>query len=211
MRDLRRQLDERERLGVQATFEMQQAARQVARENERLRALLFQRGISDAEVEEFLGRGEGPIDNQLVRNGLTTRASIPSSTPRVSSLMALLNGEHTKTPARSFHLESSSETPPRSKEEKSRLFEPMGTHEDGTPTFLGDWPGSSETTLSYLTDPDVRHKSGMETSYEVAAAILANMQGHEDTSRARVVLGCTSPSTCIVKNTRVFDLLDEAG
>ena len=78
-------------------------------------------------------------------------------------------------------------------------------------TFLGDWPGSGDTTTSYLTDPDVRYKSGMETSCEVVAAILANMYGYVDTSRVRVVLGCTGPSDYVIKNTRVFDLLDEVG
>lgn len=213
MRDLQRRLDEYKRLGVQATVEMQQAARQVSHENKRLRALLFQRGVSDAEVEEFLCREDpSPVDDQLVQNCLMTRASTASSTPRVSSVMALLNVEQPKTPARSCNLESSCENPPRREEENSLLLEPVGTpHEDDTPTFLGDWPRSSETSPSHLPDPDVRYKSGMETSCDVAAAILANMHGHADTSRVRVVLGCAGPSDCIVKNTKVFDLLDEAG
>ncbi|EGO53228.1 hypothetical protein NEUTE1DRAFT_143032 [Neurospora tetrasperma FGSC 2508] len=212
MRDLQRRLDEQEQLGVQATFEMQQAARQVAHENKRLRALLSQKGVSDAEVEEFLGRGDPDlIDNQLVQNRLLTRASTASSTPHVSSVMALLNAEQPKTPARSCNLESSCENPPRRTEENSRLLESIGPpHEDDTPTVLEDWPCSSETSPSHLPDPDVRYNSGMETSCDVAATILANMHGHADTSRIRVVLGCTGPSDCIVKNTRVFDLLDEA-
>ncbi|KAK3489033.1 uncharacterized protein B0T23DRAFT_190964 [Neurospora hispaniola] len=195
MRDLQRRLDEQERLGVQATFEMQQAARQVAHENKRLRALLFQKGVSDSEVDEFLGRGDpGPIDNQQVHNN-----------------RLVLNAEQPKTPARSCNLETPRENPPRRTEDNSRLLEPIGPlDEDDTPTVLEDWPRSSETSSSHLTDPDVRYNSGMETSCDVAAAILANMHGHADTSRIRVVLGCTGPSDCIVKNTRVFDLLDEA-
>lgn len=194
MRDLQRRLDEQERLGAQATFEMQQAARQVAHENKRLRALLSQKGVSDAEVDEFLGRGDPSlIDNQQVQNRL-----VP-------------NAEQPKTPARSCNLELLCENPPRRTEENSRLREPIGPpDEDDTPTVLNDWPCSSETSSSHLADPDVCYNSGMETSCDVAAAILANMHGHADTSRIRVVLGCTGPSDCIVKNTRVFDLLDEA-
>ncbi|EAA34649.1 hypothetical protein GE21DRAFT_607 [Neurospora crassa] len=194
MRDLQRRLDEQERLGVQATFEMQQAARQVAHENRRLRALLFQKGVSDAEVDEFLGRGDpGLIDNQQVHDRL-----VP-------------NAERPKTPARSCNLNSSCENPPHRTEENSGLLESIGPpDEDDTPTVLEDWPHSSETSSSHLTDPAVLYNSGMETSCDVAAAILANMHGHADTSRIRVVLGCTGPSDCIVKNTRVFDLLDEA-
>lgn len=45
-----------ELLGVEASSEIQSAARRVAEENKRLRALLRVRGVDDAEVDEFLGR-----------------------------------------------------------------------------------------------------------------------------------------------------------
>jgi len=51
----------------------------------------------------------------------------------------------------------------------------------------------------------------METSYKVVATILANIQGHADTTRIQVVLGYTGLNDYTIKNTRVFDLLDEAG
>ena len=49
---------EYEHRGVCATEEMQRAARAVARENVRLRALLELRGIGHDEVEAFLSRPE---------------------------------------------------------------------------------------------------------------------------------------------------------
>lgn len=44
--------------GVEATVEVQNAARRVARENTLLRSLLSLAGVTDSEVEEFLYRGE---------------------------------------------------------------------------------------------------------------------------------------------------------
>ncbi|KAK3933919.1 hypothetical protein QBC46DRAFT_400959 [Diplogelasinospora grovesii] len=82
LRDLQQRLDEHERLGIQATLEMQQAARHVARENERLRALLLRKGVSDAEVEEFLRCGDpNPVDDKPVHHQLARRAgAVPSYT-----------------------------------------------------------------------------------------------------------------------------------
>lgn len=53
-------------------------------------------------------------------------------------------------------------------------------------------------------------ESALETSCDTAATILADFQGHGDTGRARVALGCVSNKSCIVKNTEVFRLIDES-
>ncbi|OIW32812.1 hypothetical protein CONLIGDRAFT_153727 [Coniochaeta ligniaria NRRL 30616] len=215
LRDLQQRLDEHERLGFQATLEMQQAALQVARENESLRTLLLQKGVSDAEVAEFLRHGgPTPVDDiQLVQTRLPCRARATTSIPRVASVTALLNPDQPKTPPAYSRLpETLPRSPPRTNEGISQGIEPPATPSlDDTPASTAAWPSTGESTPLQLPEPDIGRNSGMETSCDVAAAILANMQGHEDTSRARVVLGCTSPSNCIVKNTRVFDLLDEAG
>ncbi|PKS10687.1 hypothetical protein jhhlp_002443 [Lomentospora prolificans] len=51
---LQRKVQEYERQGVQATLEMQRAARDVAIENARLRTLLTQKGVSEEEIEGYL-------------------------------------------------------------------------------------------------------------------------------------------------------------
>ncbi|KND93837.1 hypothetical protein TOPH_01446 [Tolypocladium ophioglossoides CBS 100239] len=51
---MERRIQEYERRGVEATLEMQQAARTVAIENARLRAMLSQLGASAADVDAFL-------------------------------------------------------------------------------------------------------------------------------------------------------------
>ncbi|KAF5021329.1 hypothetical protein F66182_6629 [Fusarium sp. NRRL 66182] len=51
---LQKKLQEYERRGVEATLEMQQAARSVAVENSRLRMLLGYHGVTNEDVEKFL-------------------------------------------------------------------------------------------------------------------------------------------------------------
>lgn len=207
--DLQTRLDEYERHGAHTTLEMQRAARHVARENESLRALLARKGVSDTEVEEFLRVGDsGLVADQPVQE----RASAAPSTHHVSSITALLNEEEPTAPAYSPHLwPPLSESHARPREGVTHPAErpatPIGNH---TPPSSAHSLGSSETTLSRPADLDACCTSGMEMSCDVAATILANMQGHADTGRARAVLGCTGPSACVVKSAKVFDLLDEA-
>lgn len=52
--DVQRRLAEYEQRGVEATQEMQSAAREVALENARLRMMLSQRGVNEYEIQDFL-------------------------------------------------------------------------------------------------------------------------------------------------------------
>ncbi|KAI1736499.1 hypothetical protein F4680DRAFT_254854 [Xylaria scruposa] len=54
-------------------------------------------------------------------------------------------------------------------------------------------------------------RSAHVTSCDDAASIIADFQGHGDVSHARKVLGCGDAAKCHVKNTRLFQLMDEAG
>lgn len=217
LEDMQRRLNEYERLGVQATLEMQQAARAVAKENERLRALLARMGISDAAVDEALRIG-GPIDDQPAQHRRTSREDAVSkespvlrqtrflNTRHLSSVTALLNEGQPTTPVCSLHQEPPSAASSSNDERLSVMPD-----KDSTESSSADLLSPSESTVSHPVDADLGHNSGMEMSCDVAATILASVQGHEDTSRARVVLGCVGPTACVVNNLKVFDLLDEAG
>lgn len=190
---------------------MQQAARAVAKENERLRLLLSRMDVSDAAVEEFIRVG-GPVDAQPAQQRRTSRETAGSkelpvlqqtrhqNTPRVSSVTALLNEEQPATAACNFRREPQFSASPSNDERLSAM-----PNKDGTET------SSADLLMSHPVDAHLDHDPGMETPCDVAATILASAQGHEDTSRARVVLGCKGPNACVVKNLRIFDLLDEAG
>jgi hypothetical protein len=54
LEDMQKKLQTYEREGVQATLDMQQAAKRVALENDRLRILLNQRGVTDNEISQYL-------------------------------------------------------------------------------------------------------------------------------------------------------------
>ncbi|RWA04967.1 hypothetical protein EKO27_g10131 [Xylaria grammica] len=59
-------------------------------------------------------------------------------------------------------------------------------------------------------DADVGPPS-LITPCDAAASIIAGFQGHGDVVHARRVLGCGDVTNCHVKNTRLFQLMDEAG
>ena len=62
-----------ERLGVEATVEVQKAARQVVRENSRLRELLRVKGVGEGEVEKWLRGGNGGDAREEVVRMLRSR------------------------------------------------------------------------------------------------------------------------------------------
>ncbi|CAG8961647.1 hypothetical protein HYFRA_00006184 [Hymenoscyphus fraxineus] len=56
LQELEIKLRQCENIGVEASTELQTAARRVARENKRLRELLAQKGVDDDSIEEYLNR-----------------------------------------------------------------------------------------------------------------------------------------------------------
>jgi len=51
--------------------------------------------------------------------------------------------------------------------------------------------------------------SSMETLCEAAAAIIADVQGHNDRGLAFAALGCQGTAGCTVGNMRIFDVIDK--
>jgi hypothetical protein len=214
LNDLQRRVDEYERRGVQATLEMQQAARRVARENARLRALLLSKGVTEPEVEMWLSQDLEAVDGRLSLARLATAAGGAQSLQSTSRVpvTAMLNEQSPATPASTYPSGPLSTYSSTSRDGSSRTSQTsVPLDETNSSTSSGSQHGSRETGPSLAERVASCCTSGNETSCEVAAAILANMQGHGDTSRARVALGCEGPSDCTVKNTRVLELLDEAG
>ncbi|QKD57265.2 uncharacterized protein FOBCDRAFT_204235 [Fusarium oxysporum Fo47] len=52
------------------------------------------------------------------------------------------------------------------------------------------------------------HSEPLETSCDKAAKILVELHNHTDPSWARLALGCYGDSSCSVKNTKIFQLMD---
>lgn len=214
LNDLQRRVADYERRGVQATLEMQQAARRVAEENARLRALLQMNGMGEAEIDEWLrGSPEEAVaadDRVTGESRMVAVASMPTTTHRVS-VTALLNDEP-PMPAAAYRYRPGPLSVSSSASRDSFLHSGQSSappDEDRTSTSSASMFGSS--AASSADQPAACCTAGTETSCEVAATILTSMQGRWDTNRARAALGCTGPSECTVKNTRVLELLDEAG
>ncbi|KAI2629406.1 hypothetical protein GGS21DRAFT_223147 [Xylaria nigripes] len=170
--------------GVRATVEMQRAAREVAWVNARLMELLAAKGVARGEVDAFLRRaGEG------VGWGLR---ETPSSCG--AALEALLAGAEADER--------------RCRVDDGRDFD-VGAGAAGhmvNEPFIRVCDGVSEMPRQRLV---AEGSSALVTSCQDAASIIADFQGHGDVLRVRNVLGCGDATDCHVKNTRLFQLMDE--
>ncbi|KAF2028412.1 hypothetical protein EK21DRAFT_113907 [Setomelanomma holmii] len=85
--DLQQRVRDYELKGVEATQDMQRAARRVAQENLGLRSMLAQRGVTQEEVQSFLRKFNGndaPVQTQRI--ALTKVATIQCVTPKATSI-----------------------------------------------------------------------------------------------------------------------------
>lgn len=217
MEDLQRKVRDYETRGVQATLDMQRAARAVALENSRLRALLSSKGVSDYEVEKFLASsGEGSKAQQREVNshccgseGSPTASDTPGQdTP---SSQASANGAATDT--------------------GDAMCLKRLVNDDGPHPFrsLEPWP-AARATQALTTGPRAQSQeqesnastrttlpplhslspSPHEMSCSAAAEIIAGAHGHGDECVARSVLGCADSSNCVIKNTQVLQVLQNS-
>ena len=196
---MRTRLQDYEQREIQATLELQQAARKVAWENERLRSLMASKGVARQEIEDYLEHcRRGLASPDSVQNGRHTPLVISVGSPSI--LESPYHQEHPLKP--NVH----------------RDVEGMPIEAD--PRF-GDTSPSAETKSYHdaVTIQRVSHshsnidgadppKAPYETSCEVAANIIASMRWHGDREEARVELGCDGPRECTVKNTTVFQIMD---
>ncbi|KAB5528058.1 hypothetical protein GE09DRAFT_975570 [Coniochaeta sp. 2T2.1] len=202
LNELQQRVNDYEKRGIEASLEMQQAARRVAGENARLRALLAVKGVSDAEVEQWLHAGPD--------SGASPPPQAPAPTPNYHTLPL------SPASCSSYH---TTKAPPGPRANPQKPY----THPTGNSPDTSDFNFSTTSPATSQPNPPrvapekslaervaVCCTSGNETSCEAAALILANMHGHGDVSRSRAALGCTDDSpNCTVKNTRVLELLDQ--
>lgn len=104
---MQRRLDDYEKQGVEATLQMQQAARTVAIENSRLRLLLGRRGVTGDEIDKFLAMFEtGIASDDDFGHGTSTSTSTslqgfpPAPTP----------AQQAQTPSQSHYTHTAPDT-----------------------------------------------------------------------------------------------------
>jgi hypothetical protein len=185
---LQQRVQEYERRGIAATVEVQQAAQAVARENARLRGLLARLGVGKEEID----REVHFADNDLVPADGSNTSSFDTALKR-----QLLQEESTPTTA---------PVPVRcnSCNEAQNSYEAAECHKE--------LPEPREPVILPLPPPPIavsKVRSVAETSCDTAATILAQMRGDGDSEFARTMLGCQGTADCSVKNTTLFQVLDE--
>lgn len=205
---MEKRLAELERRGVEATLEMQQAARTVAMENSRLKMLLQRQGISPMEITNFLEsfQHEDQYADDLSRSDDEHKPDVqgqwlgaPSSrhhrdlVDKLSVLADASVSESSASGQRSSGSVDSNIASPHSSRTVTMPTTPSQHHHD---------------------DPHMRHQppsSPLLMSCNTAAQIIAQMQGTGTTDQYKAKMGCKQECECLVKNTLLFQIMDGHG
>jgi hypothetical protein len=197
---MRKRIQEYERQGVQASLELQQAARRVAWENERLRGLIASKGITGQEIEQYLKHcQQGVIPPTLVQMErgppIDGMAGSPSTTLRSSPIQS------------SSKPNAQQEVRPIGAEVILRDRSPIVEANSSTGFVPCSVPSVPYLDASNSDDMDAQIVPD-ETSCEVAADIIASMRWQGDKEEVRMELGCDGQRQCTVRNTTVFQIMD---
>lgn len=223
--DLKRRLHEYENRDAVATLEMQNAARAVNAENQRLRTLLKMRGVGQVELDQFLAEDDALTParwnlkqehdqlnaRSIVPHGHDTSAATRYALPDSLSRLPIAHEPMEIHPTR---LEPNHRIPmiqllheshPAMDRPFSRHVQYEHPESEGTETL-----GSSASNSSSRETSESRPggNNSMESSCDAAAAILVDLHKQTDPWSARAALGCTGSNDCSVKNTKIFQLMD---
>lgn len=204
-----------ERHGVQATIEVQSAARKVAKENNLLRSLLNLRGVSNSEIETYLWHNEGEDDTTTpvaVKCANTTQkpavhpglASLMKASEKIENMDSLpmhigVATPHSLAPTASLNSQNNERVSSATAHEPARHQFPDSNEYPTYQTARGSMNSSPETDASMNN----------MTSCEYAARIIAGMRGDYDDEIVRTELGCATNRSCTVDNMAIFYALDK--
>lgn len=216
-----------ELLGVEASSEIQSAARRVAEENKRLRALLRVRGVGDAEVDEFLGRPT------------TENPQFPSAGAALDAMLKVKRPCRGETPGSSWHGSeaSSSNTwepgpavaPARDGRERQDAVvivptnvsadmvipphPPIGSDgyvRSGYVPLNSNYP-QGEWALQDGDSYDLGEELaavGETSSCSFAASVITSMRDGVTVDRVKQELGCAHGVECTVDSATLFTVMD---
>ncbi|KAM3459010.1 hypothetical protein MY3296_000157 [Beauveria thailandica] len=236
---MQRRLDEYEKQGVEATLQMQQAARTVAIENSRLRLLLARRGVTNAEVDKFLAM----FDTGIARDDEVLQGFPPPPGPAYAT-PAMKTAPHTATSStyphhNQYHSDSgidrlavladasisdhccgssgstSATTPSESTVAAQSPPSTGPSTMPGTPiSGLHGQYGSHHHHHRHDVTPQTQPQSAspLVMSCNTAAQIIAEMQGGAPVNKhaVKASLGCEDAECeCFVKNTLLFQIMEK--
>lgn len=236
--DLQKRLHEYERRGVEASLEMQQAARLVTLENQRLRHLLAARGVSQHEITAHLsaydtssdGAEAGPgsipsawnhrcsvaghiVDTVKIAAGPTpstfNHLPSPPTTAVPSPDSAPL--EYASDPA-SSGLEASDYRMMEARQEPGQCHTPPLFHGIQGQDVSGTLPSMPDFYWDPMSPASVSDSaSSPEMSCLEAAGILAGISQNADSASHQLLLGCIGNEDCTISSARVFQLMVDLG
>jgi hypothetical protein len=197
-----------ERLGVEASTEMQNAARKVAIENECLRSLLKLRGMTEIDIDEHL---HSDRDVSLERD-------LHKWTEHVKPLPRLgvaRNRQHwnpffgSPSPPISHPVDQVPSSP-RSPSLLPDVLDDspcsQGPENSEPVTPSPDYPPTGDPRLR--NDEAIPQKTDTETDCVLAATIITGMRGGSDIEEVRAELGCSQGTDCQVENVAIFQIMD---
>lgn len=196
---LERRITEYEQQGVQATLEMQRAARAVAAKNEKLLALLALHGVEQREIDSFLAVPE--IDQSMPRQGCSPSTLADRAAPQADSMVSEpVPTSNSRTGAPVLQLE----TQVNNRNRDSRCGPSDSNILRPEQSICNPLSSSDQLSIGISTGSPTE-----VTSCEMAASIIVNLRGSGDLAEARQVLGCADNTPCSVKNTHLFQLMNE--
>ncbi|KAI9830643.1 MAG: hypothetical protein M1819_005453 [Sarea resinae] len=221
-----------EQLGVEATAEIQAAARRVAAENKQLRALLRDRGISDKELDDYLG--QGPQQQQRSHQGCSTVSDLESKlNTRRACKTSDLSGRGCH-PGPNPISASRERLPMLQPAQEKPALQPSNTQPYGvspssscststcTPSqgYASSemMPESAESSHGYQSsevwmDPSIFGLSdeldqNNTSSCTYAAKVIQDMGNGVTEEQVGADLGCPPGTNCKIDNSMVFNILD---
>ncbi|KAK6516137.1 hypothetical protein TWF506_006047 [Arthrobotrys conoides] len=184
---LEQKLAEYNARGVQATIEMQTAARAVALENERLRRLLDEVGVSSERINSYLQSFSVSPEPQAQKLEIPQSIQCEKSPGVTQPCAGPCGGSRKSADERVL-------PPPNMPEPEVHEVSPAEIFKTG-PGLCSESGG----------DPT------LETPCEAAASIILQMKGHGDRNAIYTKFGCKSSSmtNCTIRNTDLFRIMDE--
>ncbi|PTB66788.1 hypothetical protein BBK36DRAFT_1198421, partial [Trichoderma citrinoviride] len=196
--DLKNQVQDYQRRGASASLEMQRLAQAVTHENQRLRSLLSERGVSQEEIQQYLSSSPAALlktpDVLYSHEPASFRCEACGSASVFREALPAVTIEK-----RADSCASSPQTAPGAPGSMASSCTSPETTYNGSST-------AADAAASNL--PSVSPTDDMETSCDTAASILVDLHHHVDPQRARAALGCKGSSSCTVSNIKIFQLLD---
>ncbi|CAG7555199.1 unnamed protein product [Fusarium equiseti] len=207
--DLQSRLKAYERMGVAASIEMQRVAQVVNVQNQHLKDLLGVAVSTDDQPQSSF-----PSASSMVNDTMPTVMSVVSNpippthdgkqpSPTVPPVQSVQHQEENEA---LFMFQAGEQEFHDGMHGANTVDDPAAGNSSAPTDVFSPLTDSLDTSDFIIHSRN--HSEPLETSCDKAAEILVEIHNHTDPSSARLALGCCGDSSCTVKNTKVFQLMD---